>query len=273
MVSINLYASGVLNCNLQFPSSWDDLLPEEVIEFARLQLLFANDQPTAKATMVYFIIEKRADLQKIKLPDNWKEALDPDQLATDGFDLLDFLYTSNQLHNQPLPVIELPLCTPSKMVGPKSGFSNITCGEFEDAEYYFYEFVESPSNVPLAMMASVLWRPAGIIYCKDDAEKNYDHFVNLLPEILYSIYLWYSGCRSLLPKMFPTVYENDGKKNDFDMMAFTKCIHAAAGPKNGTRDNIRKMPLLELMFDMEQEAIHAKEIQEQYEQHQRTTVH
>ena len=39
-----------------------------------------------------------------------------------------------------------------------------------------------------------------------------------------------------------------------DIMAFTNCIHAGAGPKNGTRQQIRLLKLSEFMYDMEQEA-------------------
>ena len=59
-------------------------------------------------------------------------------------------------------------------------------------------------------------------------------------------------------------FEGEGTEEP-DPMVFTKCIHAGAGPKNGTRDQVRMLNLKEYFFDMELEAIKAKELKKEYE--------
>ena len=39
VISINLYQPGKLNVHLQFPTEWDELLPEEVVEICKQQLV------------------------------------------------------------------------------------------------------------------------------------------------------------------------------------------------------------------------------------------
>jgi hypothetical protein len=82
-----------------------------------------------------------------------------------------------------------------------------------------------------------------------DAEAYSKYFATLAQEQLYVMYLWFAGCVATLPLLFPNVYEgNGGTADEPDPMAFTKCIHTGAGNKNGTRQQIRMMPLEEFLF-------------------------
>ncbi len=279
---------GKLNAHLQFPTAWDELLPAEVIEISRQQLISANNLHAQKASIVCFIIESRAKEQKVKLPRDWVSIMDPEQMVINGYTLLEFIYAENALTKAPESRIHLPGLFSPVVYSPREGFQSMTCGEFEDAETRFYEFIETPTPEPLAHLASILWRPKysplslgegrGEVkpyirrkpngeFSTYNAEKLFKKFIKLAPWQLYAIFTWYHGSRNQLPIMFPTVHETHGEaKNDEpDIMAFTKCIHSGAGPKNGTRNDIRRTLLFEYMYEMEQEAIKANEMREEYD--------
>ncbi len=266
MVSVNLYQAGAFNVTIEFPSTWQELHTSEVMEFCKQQL---TNQSLGKAALLIFFLKYRAKLQKVKLPSNWVMQIDSEGFAINGLTLLDFLYTDNELINQPQPIITFQRWFfTRKYYGPDDGFSTITCGEFEDAEIYFNQFIKVPNPIALANLAAILWRTKNQKHTQENARKWALSFSTLQPWQLFAVYLWYVGCRSQLPKMFPTIHESNGKEksSELDILAFTKCIHAGAGVKNGTRQQIRQMLLLEFFFDMEQEAIKAKEMEALYEQ-------
>ena len=95
-----------------------------------------------------------------------------------------------------------------------------------------------------------------------NAERLYPYFLKLSPFVLHSIYTWYTGCRNQIPKYFPVPFEGNTTGGEPDPAAFTKCIHAGAGPKNGSRDQIRVTGIKEFFFDMNLEAQKAKDLKE-----------
>ena len=52
MISINLHQPGQLNCYVQLPNEWNELLPEEIMEIAKQQLIKGNTQPVARAALL-----------------------------------------------------------------------------------------------------------------------------------------------------------------------------------------------------------------------------
>ncbi len=275
MVDINLYQPGKLNVTIALPSSWEELHTEEIIQLCKQQIATEECQGMAKAELLLYIIRHRAKHQKITLPNNWHQNIDITDFSTNAPELLQFLFTDNQLTKQPQAQIKFSSLFGSVFYGPKDAFADITCGEFEDAEIHFAEFIAEPGPLPLANLMAILWRKQNQPYVTNSngSEKRYQYekmvpkFLKLQPWQLYAAFMWYYGCRARLPLLFPTVHERGQTGNEPDILAFTKCIHAGAGPKNGTRLQIRQLKLLEFFFDMEQEAINAKEMEAQYEQH------
>ena len=117
----------------------------------------------------------------------------------------------------------------------------------------------------LAKLAAILYRPKNVPYLKikDHTtstyayEKRVPNFMRLPKQQLLAIWLWFTGCRNMMTLYFPYVFggADGGKKNSkVDTMAFTKCIHAGAGPKNGTRQQVRLLNIKEFFFDMNEEA-------------------
>jgi len=279
MITVNLYQPGKINCTIQFPAAWDDLFPEEVMEISRQQLQDGNDQYKARAAILKFIIKFRAKITKQKFNPDWFNLIDAEQAVVNGYPLLDFIYDGNTLTKPPENCITHRtsyFLHRTSYYGPGTTFENLTVGEFEDAEQLYGGFFNDPDGKPLAHLAAILWRPKtkrfgssfggtrlpyisynykSASYKTYNAEKRIPDFLKLEPCRLYAIYTWYTGCRNQLPLLFPKIHEHHGDKSGKpDIMAFTNCIHAGAGPKNGTRQQIRLLKLSEFMYDMEQEA-------------------
>jgi hypothetical protein len=275
MVSINLFQPGKFNVTIELPSAWEELHTEEIIQLCKQQIATEECQAMAKAELLLYIIRHRAEQQKQTLPSHWQQNINISDFSEQAPSLLQFLFADNQLTKQPQATLTLPGIFSPKVVGPKDAFADITCGEFEDAEIHFSEFIADPGPLPLANLMAILWRKPNQPYVTNSngSEKRYQYekmvpqFLKLQPWQLYAAFMWYFGCRARLPLLFPTIHEGGKTSNEPDILAFTKCIHAGAGPKNGTRLQIRQLKVLEFFFDMEQEAIHAKEMEAQYEQH------
>lgn len=267
MVTLNLYSGKEIDYTIELPSEWNQLEEIEVVEISRIQLQNGGLQNLSRAAFFFFLIENRCK----ELPKDWKETVNLEDV-TKLLYLIDFIWKENNLTKQPFPKL---IVGGKELFGLKDSFQNITCGEFEDLEILFFQFGASPSEGLLAKMAAIIYREKGVPYhtTVNDRLIGYDFnsksvaFLQEPIHILYTVFTWYCGCRQQLPKMFPNVYASDSNKSDEqpDQLAFTKCIHSGAGAKNGTRNQIRFMLLLEFMFDMEQEAIKTNELNALYD--------
>jgi hypothetical protein len=281
MIEINLYAprQSQLQHSIPFMIDWNELTVDELMQVCKHQLINVKNQIISKAALLIYIIRNRAKLQKQKLPNHFEQMIDAEDISINGYPLLDFIYEENRLYRQLIKRINLPVNLfgfklPFRgwgLYGPQSGFDNLTCGEFEDAEMFFNKFHEEPGIESLAYLAAILWRPKNTPYIRFhaktrkyktyNAEKRVKQFLKLPPWQLYACFVWYAGCRSLLPKAFPAVYEPDNDAPDIQSVnPFTDCIHSAAGPKNGTRNEVRMTPVKELFYEMNLEALKAKEL-------------
>lgn len=261
MTEVKLYQPGKVDLTLQFPTTWNELDIAE-LQIVCSSLLSSFSNPTSvRGAILTAILANRANKQGVKLPGNFINRLDAEDVFLNGYQLCDFIFTDNTLTQQPFPVLK-------GFYGPASNFDNITCGEYEDAEIFFYQFRENPSNEPLARMAAILWRPKDELYIsisngrkiEYNAEKTVSLFLKEDPWKLYAIYCWYTGCRNTLPKLFPNAFGGGSSSSQPDFLSFTKCIHAGAGPKNGSRDEIRMTTLKEFFFDIDLESKKAEEL-------------
>ncbi len=260
MIDIELYQPGTGKQKISFPQDWNELTTAEVEAVAKNILDDSiKDNNHGKAALFTDILKLRSGRPNIG------EKLDPEDAASNGLPLLAFIFNSNNLTKQPYPLLKVPNrmvpCKPLKMQGPENDFDSLTCGEFEDCEIFYNQFKQETDPIYLIHLAAALYRPDGVPYIsyhaendtcvKYDAERLYPFFKRLKPWVLYSIFLWYSGCREQLPGYFPTCFGGGGSAStEPDFMIFTNCIHAGAGPKNGQRDQIRRTLLKEFFYDV-----------------------
>ena len=277
MITINLYSPDLYDENISFPTTWNDLHPEELYFIAKTLLTQTEENKAeTRAKVVKYILERRVKKGKINLKVDTLSLLNPENIVIDMFPLVDFIFNENELTNLPETV------TLSMRKYYSQPFEEITCGEFEDCEALSSLFALEPAPEKLSKLAAILLRPktyfAGnkltpyMVYrSRDDTyqlypfEKFARRFLSLPPARLYAILIYYAGCRAQLPKYFPDLYDSGKKNGKPDPTIFTQTIHSGAGAKNGTRNQIRTTKLFEFLFECNQEAKKAKELQAEYD--------
>lgn len=266
MFTLCLNSPYAFSCELDFPSTWNELSTAEMEMVCMEQLEERESGHVKQALILTQIVELRAKAEGITLPRDWKSRLNFEDAATQGFDAIQFLFKEKGNDRTINPYKRLVVAGKTLM-GPADDFNSITCGEMEDCETILYYISKEPSVKNLASLAAILWRPRFAPYKAEASEKRAPGFEKLPVEKLLCILAWYTGCNNVLPKYFPDVYSSskaDTTDEGYDP-AFTKCIHAGAGPKNGTRDEIRKMLAKEFLFDMQLEAEAAERLKREYE--------
>lgn len=269
MIEIRLYKPKSVDLTIQFPTTWNECKLPELKIIAGALFLQRYTQPQLLIELIKCSIVnsypsmRKSEINQILL------SLDVEDLAMNFQQLISFINESVELTVQVIPLM-------AGMYAPKGNFDDITCGEFEDADYYFSliqtgikeETPENPNTEVLKNLIdfiTVLWRKQidekRISYVDYEARQDdKDRVATLLPELLFVCLLWYMGCKAQLPLMFKMVYaqgianNEPGSTGEPDPMAITRLIHHGAGPKNGTREDIRRMKLKEFLFDLQLEA-------------------
>lgn len=280
MIQIDLYQPNAVDASIQFPSEWNEFtLPELHLVSKSILSNFAT--PAQAAAGLFLSLLKIRTGKKVK---DIEKRLDAEDAVINGLPATDFIYKENNLTKEPYkklyvrwPAANSPWLM--AMHGRDDDFNNLTCGEFEDCEIFYNQFIIEPNAIALANLAAILYRTQGKKYLRlspndgwvqYNSEKMVPSFIKLKPWILYSIFLWYAGCRAQLPKIFPNCFgsaapPSGGGGGEPDFMIFTKCIHAGAGPKNGSRNDIRCTLLKEFFLEIELQNIENEKIKNDIE--------
>lgn len=231
------------------------------------------EEPQAKMQLFLYLLESRSKSLEIDFQKEILNRLDEEDVAR-SYNLVDSFFSFNTLTRNLIPTIEI---NGEQYVGREDDFDNLTCGEFEDADIYFNQFTQSRQVDALLNLVAILYRKGNSPYMTINnltgklETADVSGTVKLLEQTeawqLYACYIWFFGCKSQLPDYFPTVFAGGEEGKQRDPHAFTKCIHAGAGPKNGTRDQIRVTLMKEFFMDMELEAIQAEELKNNYGKH------
>lgn len=270
MQTINLFQPGTKDITVELPSTWNECTREELHIIAKS--VMAPEGFNTKAFLLQQFLQHRSILQKIKLDDHILSAVAAEDVVINGYPAFDFVFNENTLTEQPYNRIKLPGFIPCTVYGPLSAFNNLTVGEYEAAFIAYNLFKEESTVDHLAQLMAILWRPKHQpylwlhpktnIYKYYDADKMQPRFAKLPAWQLYTVFMWFTGCINHLVKLFPKVFTkpspSGGDGGGIDLMAFSKSIHAAAGPKNGTRDVIRCTMVKEFLFECQEQIIHTE---------------
>lgn len=259
MTTVELYKSapGGWCRKVDFPTKWNEMTDGELRMISHILAIDGSRQE-----LLLKLLAGRAKMQGKKLPAGWEVMLSREDATIQGLALIDGLLAENNLTRNPLPMI-------AGYYGPADAFDDLNVGEFEEAEPYFLLYAKEKKEEHLAQIAAILWRPVvkkrklhervKFTGYKPDKESFSTH-LNVIN--LHLIWLWYTGCRSEMMKLFPAVFEGDGGDNrEPDPMAFTRVVHNAAGVKNGTRAQVRATLIKELLFECQLAAEQAIEME------------
>jgi len=257
MTEIHLYKSGEVDIKVQFPQSWNECRREDLLHIADFILLHKINL----TALFKLLMQEALKAHNINGMRNAHilELISVEDMAMNYGPLTEFITNGIALTAQPVTI--------KGMASPEDGFANITCGEYEDAEALFMEILEQLKQYQEDTKGEfindhlhVLCKWFAVLYRPKTEDGNAEPYIPAKAQVynpgtqnLLLAMLWYMGCNAQLPKMFPMVFLHDGKAEP-DPMAITKLIHHGAGPKNGTREQIRQMPLLEFLYDLQLEA-------------------
>ena len=206
----------------------------------------------------------------LRMPRHWLSLIDISDFGIAQAELLVFIKQATTLTHQPFPKLSIKrwgLFPYTIGIGPANDFNDLYTGEYEDADLFSNLFAQTQEIKYLVLLAATLYRPCRNWNADYKADKHDKLFWKLSPETLMLIYTWFKGCQNKLPSLFPDLMEKPAgqQKATPDLAVFTKCIHAAAGPKNGKRSEVRALPLKEFLFDMNIDAKAYKEQMRHFE--------
>lgn len=262
MSTVTLHLPGRFEHTVTFPQNWNDLTTAELlaINWRMIQPLPPDMEITRASNMLLDLLRSR--FKKHGLPRHTYEMISIQDFASAQADLLRFIFDSTTLTRQPFAQLHrrIPLLRPAA-IGPADAFGDLFVGEYEDADIFANLFAQTKEAKFLQLLAATLYRPVRQWLPEYNAEKQLRHFQKIPLHKLMVVYAWFKGCQSQLPGLFPHMMEKPGKASNKapDLTIFTQCIHAAAGPKNGLRSQVRALKLMEFLFEMNLEAKAHKE--------------
>lgn len=262
MNSVTLHKPGSYEIKVPFPATWNELTTAEVVGINKrlLAVLPPHQEPTRQTNILLYLLRSR--FKKTKVPRSAYPMIDIQDFATAQADLLQFIFESSTLTRQPFARLlrKIPYIRPAA-IGPADEFNDLHVGEYEDADIFANLFAQTKEAKFLQLLAATLYRPSRTWQPGYNAERQLRHFKKIPVPVLMAIYTWFKGCQASLPPLFPHVMDKPGKASNKppDLTLFTQCIHAAAGPKNGKRSEVRALNLKEFLYEMNLEAKAAKD--------------
>lgn len=266
-----------------YPSSWNELTSEQLIDISDLFLQKKNEfQFRAESALriigvhsllykrwvylKYMIAAHRKDKDKTRI-----EKLIDEQ---DGLNLsvyrisetIDFLFKENTLTKNLIPEFR-------NMFGPSDLFGNVSLIEFSKADIRCKSYENTHEEKYLNELIAVLYRPAKYFWGirkhftnDDDSRQPYgDKYIKNESSIAKwpltvrnAIYLWYKGCMGGLMERYPHVFKESDDSGETKGFGMAGLITALAGEKFGNPEKTAETMLHHILIYLEQEAVIAE---------------
>lgn len=234
MTPITLYHPSLAPVEIQYPSSWDELSAIDMVIVAESYF----EQKYTPVEVCIKLIEYRLTAEQARL---YIPMLSLEDVSMEYSPLTEFLRGDI---TRTIPI------TISTGYCPQPDFDDTTAGIFEEADVHLSTWLQHSDPDQL------------IQFFKTWYKLEYPSPVN--PSTLKAIALCFIGCKNNLKRYFPLVFnapaEGEANSSAPDALALTRLIHHAAGPKNGTREQIRKTLIKEFLFDCQLEAEKAPDV-------------
>ena len=252
------------NKTYQMPGAWNELNAKQLIAIAPL-ILSGQSGESMAPYIINSLLGWQHDIKKAI-----RRAADTSSLFTDIraklYPLMDWVFKSNDLTKNILPVINIPkgyeFLSADKLYGPADSFDNLTMGEFDDAEYWFDTFNASAmqDTHALDMMVAILYRSSVAKYKPEmgDIRQPYNMHLNELRAaqlvrvpagIKMGILLWYMGCRSDIVEQYGFLFKKSGKSSS-GLAGWTPIIHDLAGGKFGNLKETNQTLLKTILYEL-----------------------
>ena len=140
---------------------------------------------------------------------------------------------------------------------------NATFDEYLMAENYYFAFIETKRDEHLDNLIAVLYRRPWHKWNSDKIQKRAKIFRKVNPEAKNSVFMWYVGFRSLVPKQCPNLFSGKKSTEKFNVRQYINgMVHQLNNGNITLNKQLLKQPLWDALNELEQRAWEAAKIEE-----------
>lgn len=142
---------------------------------------------------------------------------------------------------------------------------NATFEEYLMAENFYFAFLETKDDAHLDNLISVLYRRPCHRWNSKKIQKRARQFRRVDPAVKNSVFMWYVGFRSLVPKRCPNLFSGGKASADFSIRNYINgMIHQLSGGNITLNKQLLKQPVWDALDELEQRALDAVKMEEAY---------
>lgn len=133
---------------------------------------------------------------------------------------------------------------------------NATFEEYLMAENYYFAFVETKKDEHLDNLISCLYRRPWHRWNAEKIQKRAKQFRKVDPAIKYTVFMWYIGFRSYVPKRCTCLFSGKKSKRKFNPREYINgMIHQLNNGDITIKDKLLKQSVWDALDELEQRAI------------------
>lgn len=160
---------------------------------------------------------------------------------------VDFLLQPDEVH--PLPWIGLAHACHFRLY-------NACFEQYLMAENFYFAFIQTKNTEHLDNLISCLYRRPWHRFNAEKIQERARQFRNLDPAIKNTVFIWYIGFRTYIPKRCKTLFSGKPSKRPFNPREYINgMIHQLTNGDITIKDKLLSMPVWDALDELEQRAI------------------
>lgn len=135
---------------------------------------------------------------------------------------------------------------------------NATFGEYLMAENFYFAFMQTRDERHLDNLIACLYRPPWQRWDADKIQRRALRFRKTNPEIKFTVFLWYIGFRSFVPKRCKALFSGAKPKQAFNPRNYINgMVHQLSNGDITLKQKLLGRPMWDALDELEQRAIDA----------------
>lgn len=142
---------------------------------------------------------------------------------------------------------------------------NATFEEYLMAENFYFAYIQTNNETHLNNLISVLYRRPWHRWNSDKIQARARHFRKIEPAVKNTVFMWYVGFRSLVPKRCPNLFSGNKSSSEFNIRNYINgMVHQLSGGNITLNKSLLKQPVWDALDELEQRALDAVKLEESY---------
>lgn len=138
---------------------------------------------------------------------------------------------------------------------------NATFGEYLMAENYYFAYTQTRNPLHLDNLMACLYRQPWQRWHANKIQQRAARFRSTSPEIKFTVFLWYIGFRSFVPKRCKALFSGAKSKQAFNPRNYINgMVHQLSNGDITLKDKLLSRPVWDALDELEQRAIDADNI-------------